>query len=98
MWPWEKTAVLSRVEFHRLSVVWMCWANGALPVSTSVRPSSVASAATLAKAGTNATPSATSSASPDSENGWVSSIRRTPVQRSSAMSMMLEESVTVAPG
>ena len=67
---------------------WTCGAKSALPVSTSTSPSSVAKALTLAKDGTKATPSATSSASPDREKGCVSSILRAPVQRSSAMSRM----------
>src|SRR5437763_9219854 len=61
-------------------------ANSWLPVSTSTRPSPVATALTLANEGTNAHPSATSATPPGGANGCACSIGILPRQRRSATS------------
>src|ERR1700729_3294346 len=62
----------------------MALAANELPVSTRTRPSSVATAVTLAKAGTNATPSQISASPPRWLTGWNSVVATSPRQSRSA--------------
>ncbi len=88
MWPCEYTALFSRWPLHRRSSECTAAAAKELPVSTSTRPSGVANADTLAKEGTNATPSAISVSPPRWLNGWYSLVGTTPRQSRSASPRM----------
>src|SRR3984957_7414366 len=63
---------------------WTIWAKGALPVSTSSRPSSVANEETLAKDGQNPTPSVISTNPPMWSTGWKVDVDNSPFHRRSA--------------
>ena len=63
---------------------WTIWASGALPVSTSTRPSSVANDETLAKDGQNPTPSVISTNPPMWSTGWKVEVDSSPFQSRSA--------------
>ena len=83
----RRPPVCRRASVHRRSVSKLCCANGGLPVSTGPDRRRSRSP-TLANDGTNATPSATSSASPRRRTVGVLDLARA-VQRSSATCRML---------
>src|SRR4051794_29877021 len=85
-WPWEYTAVCTLSVDQRRSSSRALRANSWLPVSTSTRPSAVATALTLAKDGTKAQPSETSATPPRGAKGCACSMGMSPRHRRSATS------------
>ena len=80
MCPWVYTAVVARSVDHRPMASRAAPAANTEPVSTRQRPRPVATAATLAKLDTMATPGATSSSSLVGANGWWSAISASPAR------------------
>ncbi len=88
MCPCVYTAVCTGASDQPRTQSWTCAASCAEPVSTSVSPRSPATAVTLAKLDTKATPGATSSSASSGVKGGCSRAEMAPVQYFSATSAM----------